>query len=411
MSVYQEHASFLKKMAFLVISGVVLSILFVVIVDPYRIYSLVDRTGFNHVKPTPERYQEQIKLAGAKRLNANVFILGNSRAEIGFDTDDNRLATAGNISYNLAIPGKGIDTSRRQLEHMRGLNMPPKVIILGLDFLDFLTDKKAPFLTILETKKEKSVGSLKWQFDLIFSLQSVTDSVKTLRIQGKPNAETLTPSGFNPLLEYKKYAREQGYYALFQQRAEENAKNYLRKSQYVITPVSDGDIRWGELRTIMAAASEEKAELHMLIYPYHAQILLMFEEVGLMPAFEQWKMQLAQELERAQKKYPQARSHLWDFSGYSAIQCELIPAKNDKLTDTKWYWEAGHFKSVLGNRMLSKMFDKTATETSNSFGYALNTSNISLNTQRLAAERKGCLSQYPDLFTDASLLINDKRQK
>ncbi|MES2046929.1 MAG: hypothetical protein V4447_00900 [Pseudomonadota bacterium] len=409
MFVYQEHASFVKKTTLFVISGVVLSILFVVIVDPYRIYGLVDRTGFNHVKPAPERYQEQIKLVGAKRLNANVLILGNSRAEIGFDTDDKIFATAGNSSYNLAVPGKGIDTSRRQLEQLRGLNIHPKVIILGLDFLDFLTDKKIPYLPNLEEKKEKTVSSLKWQFDLLFSLQSVADGIKTLRIQNKTDAETITTSGFNPLLEYKKYSKEQGYYALFQQRAEENAKNYLRKSQFVIAPASDSDTRWGELRTIMAAASEENAELHMLIYPYHAQILLMFEEVGLMPAFEQWKAQLAQELERAKRIYPQTRSHLWDFSGYSTFQCDAIPAKNDKSTVTKWYWEAGHFKASLGKVILSKMFDKTAVDASDSFGYALKTSNISSNKQRLAEERQECLKQYPDLFLDVARLIREKQ--
>lgn len=409
MPVNQEHAAFIKKMTFFVLLGTMLTTLFVIIVDPYRIYSLVDRMGFNHVKPTPERYQEQIKVIGAKRLHANALILGNSRAEIGFDPDDAVFTTGQYVAYNLAIPGSGINTARRQLDQIRNSETHPKLIILGLDFLDFLVEPNRQDRAKAETKSTIEEHGHKWQFDAAFSLQSVADSFKTLRIQHKDDAETITPGGFNPLFEYRKYAREQGYYALFQQRAEENAKNYSRKKQYIVASATD-DSRWLELRSILAAANAEHAQLEFVIYPYHAQILLMFEEVGLLPAFEQWKLQLAKELDGIKNQYPQSKNRLWDFSGYSVIQCETIPAKSDKLTETQWYWEAGHFKPTLGSLMLSRLFEKPgAPDVNNAFGYLLDPTNMAANKQRLLQERQTCLKRYPELLKNVGRLMQDKR--
>lgn len=408
MHVNREFTHFVKKTVLFVTVGILFAIVFVVIVDPYHIYGVVDQIGFNRVKPAIDRYQEQIKLIGAKRVNANALILGNSRAEIGFNPDDKMLSNEYYRSYNLAIPGSVIKTAQQQFDYMRSINKRPEVIILGLDFLDFLSDPNISNPSLMEGEKKADVDGFKWQFDAVFSLHSVTDALKTLQIQKSSEVETITEKGFNPLLEYNKYAREQGYYALFQQRAEENAKNYLRKRNFVIRPASDNAAHWRELRYILATAAEENIEVHLVIYPYHAQILFMFEQVGLMNRFDQWKVQLTKEMNDVKNKHGQSKSLLWDFSGYSPIQCELIPLKADKRTETKWYWEAGHFKAVLGSVMLHRMLDGSEIETNKEFGFALNSENIEANMQRLLNERNSCVNLHPELFRDAAQLIQEK---
>jgi hypothetical protein len=223
-----------------------------------------------------------------------------------------------------------------------------------------------------------------------------------LQIQHKPEVETITMRGFNPLLEYYKYAREQGYYALFQQRTEENLKTYLRKRDYVIEPASDHLADWGELRSMIQMAAGNDIQLNLVIYPYHAQILLMFEHLGLMPAFEQWKQQVAQELERGRADQPKSKLKLWDFSGYGSFQCEMIPAKSDKKSATKWYWEAGHFKPALGDLMLSRMLQTPDQQSSDTFGFLLNTANVPANRLRLAEEKAACRKSYPELFAQVA---------
>lgn len=408
MLVDRKYIQFLKKMIFFVILGVLCVTLFVIVIDPYRLYGLLDREGFNQVKPGLDRYQEKIKLIGAKRVNSDMIILGNSRAEIGFDPEDKILLKAGLSSYNLAIPGTGIDTARRQLNYLYAANQKPKMFILGVDFLDFLSDPKVNPTTKLALKKALDVDSYKWQFDVGFSLPSVLDSLKTLQIQKNIEAETITSRGFNPLHEYNKYAREQGYHSLFQQRAEENAKNYIRKRDHVILSAPDSRARWSDFRSLLINASENGAELHIVIYPYHAQILLMFEQVGLWPAFEQWKEQLSKEIDSIKILHSEAKIQLWDFSGYSPIQCEAIPSKMDKVAITKWYWEAGHFKSSLGQLMLARMLNQSDDLAVDVIGYSLNSGNLAFNRQRIADEKRRCLSVNSELSANVSHLLEYK---
>lgn len=398
----QLHVAFLKKLIAAMLLGILATVLCVIIIDPYRLYGVVDKNGFNHVKPALERYQEEIKLKAATRLSPDTIVAGNSRAEIGFNPESKIFSENARSSYNLAIAGSGISSSLRQLNYLQAQNKIPQTLILGLDFLDFLVSPKLTEKAKIASQKMTDVDGYKWQFDAVFSLHSVADSLKTLQIQHKPEVETITMRGFNPLLEYYKYAREQGYYALFQQRTEENLKTYLGKRDYVIEPASDHLAHWGELRSIIQMASENDIQLNLVIYPYHAQILLMFEHLELMLAFEQWKQQVAQELERGRADQPKSKLKLWDFSGYGSFQCETIPSKSDKMSTTKWYWEAGHFKPALGELMLSRMLqtpDKVAADT---FGFLLNTANAPANLRRLTEEKAACRKSYPELFAQVA---------
>ena len=398
----QLHVAFLKKLIAAMLLGILATVLCVIVIDPYHLYALVDKKGFNHVKPALERYQEEIKLKAATRLGPDTIIAGNSRTEIGFNPESKIFSENARSSYNLAIAGSGISSSLRQLNYLQAQNKIPQTLILGLDFLDFLVNPKLTEKAKIASQKMTDVDGYKWQFDAVFSLHSISDSLKTLQIQHKPEVETITMRGFNPLLEYYKYAREQGYYALFQQRTEENLKTYLRKRDYVIEPASDHLANWGELRSIIQMASGNDIQLNLVIYPYHAQILLMFEHLGLMPAFEQWKQQVAQELERGRADQPKSKLKLWDFSGYGSFQCETIPAKSDKKSATKWYWEAGHFKPALGEFMLSRMLQTPDQLSADTFGFLLNTANVPANRLRLAEEKAACRKSYPELFAQVA---------
>lgn len=129
---------FLRQFAIFVLGGILLVVAFVLIVDPYDQYRLVVRPGFNLVKPGLARYQNELKLAKAVRLHPDVLILGHSRAEAGLDPESAALARQGLSAYNLAIPGSSIADARRQMEFLFQNGIRPKVIILGMEFLDFM---------------------------------------------------------------------------------------------------------------------------------------------------------------------------------------------------------------------------------------------------------------------------------
>ena len=117
----REFVRFLSWTSAIIVIGAAMVMTLVFVVDPYRIYRFIDQPGFNHIKPAVGRYQEEIKITGARTIKANAFILGNSRAEIGFNPDYTGFAQAG-----LFLPGEikarrfGKSRSRRKRRCGRG---------------------------------------------------------------------------------------------------------------------------------------------------------------------------------------------------------------------------------------------------------------------------------------------------
>jgi len=248
---------------------------------------------------------------------------------------------------------------------------------------------------------------LKWKFDAMFSMTSVMDALTTLRIQRGLEVQTTTLEGFNPMTEYKKYAREEGYFAIFRQRAEEYARTFVRKPHALRLSSTGSSSNLDDLRAILLIAAKDGIELQIVIYPYHAQMLAMFEQSGLWSAFEEWKGILAREVDAAQRNDPDARISLWDFSGFSPFQCEPVPARNDKTSVTRWYWEAGHFKQDLGDLILARLREKDQAilPQPDTLGFPLTLANLQENRERIARGRIACLASAPQLFEEATELV------
>ncbi len=369
-------------------SGALAVLAFVAAVDPYRLYQVVEAPGFNAVKPGLTRHQEVIKLHHAEKLRPQAVILGNSRAEIGFNPD----ALTGQRAYNLAIPGTGLASSSRELRHLYAAGVKPATVVAGLDFMDFLARAKKPGAASAAPGVAAPGGAGPgWRFDTAFSLASLKDAVGTLRIQRDPEAVTMTAGGFNPLLEYQGHVRNEGYHALFAQAAGASEKRLRDKAPIVLDRAD-----FAHLRAMLAPALAEGADVRLLIYPYHAQMLAMFERHGLWPLFEQWKAQTVAEVELLRAQYPGARITLLDFSGFGPYQCEPIPSRQERSRATRWYWEAGHFKQELGALVLARLLARPGAPAD--FGAELRADTLAGNAARIGAERQACIAAQPGLF-------------
>lgn len=380
-----------------------LVVLFVALVDPYQLFRLVDLEGFNRIKPLPEQYREQIKLAQAKALRPNALLLGNSRIEVGLDPASAQLRSHGYTAYNLALSGTTLTVAERMFAQARNGTAPPKMAVIGVEFLDFLVSPSA--VAPAPGGRDSWLHSWQWRFDTLFSMKSLSDTWRTLRLQTTSDPETMTLQGQTPLHEYNKYARREGYHLIFQQRAQENAKNLMRRSRnlYGADRSSESIDRLREMLTTMV---QDGTEVHLVIYPYHALLMAMFEEAGLQPVMEEWKSLLVREVNAVQSRERSARIRLWDFSGYGPIQCEPIPAPGDTQSTTHFYWEAGHFKSSVGELIQQRILGESA-----SFGVPLSAENLEENRQRISAERVQCVAANPEVFTGARSLIGAARRK
>lgn len=388
---------FLTTLVLVLIAGAAAITAFVAIVDPYGVYGIVNRPNFNSIKPGLNRYQTEIKQERAIRLQPNLIILGNSRAEIGFDPHAAALEARPGNGYNLAIPGTGVSNSARQFADLVAAGVRPQTVILGIEFVDFLRATSAPPRPAA-TAAAPAHGTRFWRFDTLFSLASVKDAIGTLRIQHNAEAATIAPDGFNPLNEYRRYVRDDGYFKIFRQRAQESAVSFRSKSTRDL-----GLEDFTSLHTLLASAADTDAEVKLVIYPYHAQMLAMFEAAGLWPLFEEWKRRLVEEVAALEKTHPGARITLLDFSGFGTYNCEPIPGENEPGGSTNWYWEAGHFKKELGDIVLARVMSPAAGDAA--FGIKLDAASEQSNMARIAAERASCAAAQPELFVTAGKLF------
>lgn len=394
------YRRFVARCAAIVGGGVLLLVAFVAVIDPYHLYGFVDSARLNHVKPLPEQYREQIKLAQATAARPDLILLGNSRVEVGLDPDSPQLSGHGHSAYNMALAGTTLAVNERMYEKLRKDAAPAAMAVIGVEFLDFLVkpDSAPP--------PAPAAGPFPWQwrFDTLFSLKSVTDALRTVRLQKAVDPETMTQRGQSPLRDYNRYARTEGYYSIFQQKAVDNAKNFVRKPHNLFVAGTDGSPSIDRLRALLDTMARDRTEVHLVIYPYHAQMMAMLEEAGLEPTMDEWKRVLVREADAVRGRYPGVRISVWDFSGYATMRCERIPAPGDTRTATQWYWEAGHFKSTLGERILQRILGEETP-----FGVRLTADNLDANRRRIAAERAQCAGDYPQVFAGAHDLIANAR--
>jgi hypothetical protein len=397
-------ARFLITFSLVLFAGIAAIIVFVGAVDPYGLYGLVNRPNFNAVKPALNRYQAEIKQDHAARLQPRFVILGNSRAEIGFDPKAPVFATAQGSGYNLAIPGTGLSASARQFAQLVESGVKPQTAILGVEFIDFLSAAAARPARVAANPTAPARDPKFWRFDALFSLASVMDAIRTLQIQHNGEAAVISPEGFNPLKDYYRFARDDGYYKIFTQRAQESAATFRSKSTTVLEPED-----FGSLHTFLLATSDINAEVKLVIYPYHAQMLALFEAAGLWPLFEEWKRRLVAEIANVNRTHPSARITLIDFSGFGPYNCERIPGDNERGVSTTWYWEAGHFKKALGDVVLDHIMSERPQLSGDAvFGIKLDAATQEANIARIASERAACAAAHPELFISARKLF-DKR--
>jgi hypothetical protein len=343
-------------------------------VDPYRMVGWIDRPGFNAAKPRIADHVRVAKPYLSERVQPRTIVLGSSRAEAGIDPASPLWPAADRPVFNLALPGAGLYEQRRMLQHVLASGVPRRVL-LGLELVDFLFDPARPPRADAATEREwerrlavradgrpNTERSQQWLVDMsgaVISLSALVDSLVTVGAQGNPEAQTLTPLGFNPMTEYAGHVRTNGYFGVFEQKNQEYARFILRQPRHVVAangPLSPG---FAELIAILNLARQHRIELILFIHPYHAELLEAQILAGLLPATEAWKRELVALLDREAAARLGARVPLWDFNGYDAYTTERVPPPGDRAASMRWYWEPAHYKRELGERMLARMLGQS----------------------------------------------------
>jgi hypothetical protein len=340
-----------------------------VFVDSYRLSGTAPVSGWTALKP---RIYEQTGIAktySLERLAPTTLLLGNSRVEIGFDPESAQWPGGAGPVFNAAEAGTGLFTAERMLQEAIAVK-PPRTVIVGLDFADFLEAPSTPdmplpppgpdekrLLVDRQDRRNPDRPLQLWRdrMSATLTIDALLDSMLTLTDQDPETSVTMTAHGFNPLHEYRVYAQHSGYYGLFAQ------KNAVYAEQYQHYPKPDfadpsqiGSFRF--LEDIIRIALTQHCRVTLFIHPYHAEYLDIIGNAGFWPSFEAWKRALVNVVEEASAAAPAGSIALLDFSGYNDISTESVPPEGDLRTSMQWYWESGHYKPTLGDLMVARFF-------------------------------------------------------
>lgn len=327
-------------------------------VDPYGVYR---NYRLDDWKPHAATQGALVKPYQVLRAAPRTLVLGNSRAEVGFDPQDVAWHTNDQPVYNLALPGTGVRAARRLLEHSLARHSIKRVV-LGVDFMDFLVQPTGQFPEpalsgrLLRTPDGQPNAMRHWVMlkdgaSTLASLDALLHSLDTLRQRQKNGVAHLTAAGFNPMHDYARMARAEGYYALFRQRDIENLRAYRQRPRHLFLYNTISSPPLDDVTAILQLARQHGIRVDLVIYPYHAHLLEIFDLTVQWTLFEDWKRELLKRVSAT--NYANAR--LWDFSGHHAYATEAVPAPGDTKSTVRWYWEAGHFKAALGHELLAQL--------------------------------------------------------
>jgi hypothetical protein len=413
------------------LTGILLTLvaIFNFVVDPYGLFRVVDKKGLNSIKPAAGSHGQMVKAYQVLRVQPRGLILGNSRMEVGFDPEYSAWPAQARPVFDLALPGTGTSVSLQYLQHVlanaeRNPAAKPKIVVWGIDFMDFLVssnlpDKAEPKVHLVGTNENRRLltnpdGSanpsrvfqqIKDYTESTFTLDAFLDSIQTLASQKNPYSENLTPLGANPMRDYLKIEKDEGYWAVFQQKDLGYIKDDLRRPVAIFDSDGRSSPALDDLRQVIKLCERHGIALRLVIYPYHAHFLEIIRITGHWPAFETWLRTTAQIVGTKSSAQESSNIQLWDFSGFNEITTEPIPAKGDRNTKLHWYWESGHFKSELGDLVQDRIFDRT--EKIPGFGVLLGPDNVEERIAILNAQETDYRRSHPEEVAELEQIASE----
>jgi len=323
------------------------------LVDPYAYWNAPVIDGVNRYRPAAGKHMLAVKLRQYERMRPNTLVAGNSRVYVGIDPGSTAWPPEMQPVYNLGLPSVGMRNVVQVVETALFTHQP-RALFVGLDFMNFTVEqadwhKGGP---VALASRPDFADRAALVAKLLLSFDALGDTAAALAEQHSASPETITPAGFYGSGVYPGIVAEEGHAALFRQRSRENLKYFIAGPKRV---------RWGPeqnpefdaLEDLVRTAKAQRISLTFFTYPYHADLLLSYRKAGLWPAYEDWLRDLAAF---------SARTGIltYMFTRIDEVTGEAVPEEGDTKTHMRWYWEAGHFKPALGDRMtliMARSFD------------------------------------------------------
>jgi hypothetical protein len=343
------------------------------VVDPFGMYRIIELDGVNVHKPSVYHRVRLVKAYEVRRVRPRGIVLGTSRSHLGLRPSHDGWDPAAKPVYNLAFDGASTKEMYHYLLHTHA-GQPVRQVVLGLDTYHATL---APATTrpdfdphLLDSR---AVLALPWliraDLKILSSLDTLRASLATVWSQGDRQPEWFAPDGqrlgdvfFRRQGERFEQLGPRGYFEEIDRlevgfkREGRLAANARGPAPSARRPAAASETSLNYIRRIVAFCHTEGIDLRIFIAPEHAHQLEITAAIGEWATIENAKRALVQLLAEAAAQHPDAPPiPLWDFSGYSSVTTEALPASGSRA-EMGFYWDSSHFKDIVGDFVLDRVF-------------------------------------------------------
>ncbi|MDY6914683.1 MAG: hypothetical protein SVT52_09550 [Planctomycetota bacterium] len=374
--------------------------LFNLAVDPFRAYRLAFGGRLDAYKS-----KMNTRTAKAELLQhdaCNVLLLGSSRAEMGVDP---LLPDWGaRRVYNLALEGTNLYETTYVLRYALRSGEVKKVILFA-DFLMF-TESRTVGGDFEKSRFNPERNVVEYHLDNVLSMYATKCSFRALKDCAQGKRTQMRPHG-NIII-------SRAMKAVDHQAAMEKVIG-----RFLADPQTYGSYVYGPSRIslfgeMVRRCRDRGVELMVVILPVHALQLEAIRAAGLWETFETWKTDMVNSLADDADAHRRAKPFvLWDFTGYSGIVAEPVPAKGQTTVRMKWFWESSHFKKKLGDLAICRILAQAPPggEMPDDFGVKLTPANIASHLARIRANREAYARKHPEHIQMVQKLAREARAK
>lgn len=355
------------------------------VVDPQKIFAVVDIEGFNHEKPfIMSGGLRKLKSVEIEKGNYDKVLLGTSRVMRGL-SPQNPVFNSSQV-YNAGLPGANIYEILKTFEFANN-QKNLKTVVMGLDVFSF-NSKIKPKADYYESKFSESYNRFNFIFSELFSIEKFIRSLITINFNLRNQHDEYIINGFMQ----KEEAPSDNRRKLFT----EKIKSYITLEK--LYPGLYDSPKKLELLKEAFNHRKDDTKLYLFISPIHAYQLEGMRSINRFSKFEQWKRDLVKIIAEDELENPNKQPIvLWDFSGYNSITTEKI-SPNGSKKEMKWYWEPSHYKKELGDLVLDVMFNypQKSNNAPSDFGVAIDSSNIESHLAKIRAEQVRYKQNFPE---------------
>lgn len=364
-------SGYLKTLTLCTAIGVLGVAGFNLLMDPFLFYESPRIVGFNYAKPNMGNFERQIKAYAIERREAKGLIFGASNSDSGLRP--RHPGWTATPVYSLALGASTMSMSNQFYRHAADSQQPEEMVI-GLSLSMFNGSRNADFdssiMAYLPDGSPNPDFQPLSQLSTIFSASTFKSSLRALyrnlTTYRNPSDELVIPvdeDGYMDPAVFPKNAQTSWRFRFLN-----NSVAYIDRWWAPVDSLSLTDEYGGEsteiraFRLMVRDAYKKDITLHLMFSPAHVYLQEILDAIGLYETTEDLRRTLMRvNLEEAELagKPP---FELWDFFGYNTVNTEKVANSIGPEYAPEWFWDAGHYKPELGDRILNTLFDGTEYE-------------------------------------------------